>query len=115
MSKTMQQLAQEAIDVQDACNLSGVAHGLSRAVTALWDLSGQKGVHFGPVMSVQEINQHPIVKMWVSKLHDLARLGFSDAVEYAEAYEKCRELAASCNCGDAACAATPGHCGAYTP
>lgn len=50
---------QEALDVQDACNLSGVAHLLTRV---LGKLEG----------GTSERNQHPIVRLLVYKMYLLA-------------------------------------------
>jgi hypothetical protein len=36
--RTLAQLAQEALTVQDACNLSGVVHGWSRSISRLREL-----------------------------------------------------------------------------
>lgn len=61
--KTMKELAQEALNVQDACNLSGVVHGFSRAITNLRDLLPRAGT--------DEINRHPISVLWADKIAHL--------------------------------------------
>jgi hypothetical protein len=62
--KTLQDLAKEALRVQDACALRGVARGLVRAIT---DLEVTLlGLHS------EELYQHPITQAWVSKLASLA-------------------------------------------
>ncbi len=74
-------LARTAIDVQDACNPSGLIHALARAVTELHDHPNYSGTAW--------IRYHPIVLMFVEKLHDLAgRPGFA---EYEKAYVLCRD------------------------
>ena len=65
MPRTIQELAQEAIDVQNACNLSGVVHGFSRAITELRELSPDKGTTW--------INEHPICALWADKIAHLTR------------------------------------------
>lgn len=64
MSKTMKELAQEALDVQDACNLSGVVHGFSRAITNLRELLPRAGT--------DEINGHPLCALWADKIAHLS-------------------------------------------
>lgn len=68
--KTLKELAQEALDVQNASNLSGVVHSFSRAVTELREalLIESKGSG----ISSDELNRHPIVILWVDKLMSLS-------------------------------------------
>lgn len=87
---SLEKLAQDAINVQDACNLSGVVHGFSRAITALREALTEAKLP----TDTDAINQHPIAKLWASKIHDLTRMGMSDAIAYADAYEACQKLAA---------------------
>ena len=84
MSRTLKELAKEAIEVQDACNLSGVVHGWSRAMSELFELLKD---------GTESKNTHPINQLWASKCHDLARMGTSEWEAYHEAYSKCKELA----------------------
>jgi len=76
--RTLKELAQEALDVQDACNLSGVAQGFAQAMI---DLRREC-----PGASTDWYNQHWISKLWADKINDLARCYDSDVM--AEAYEK---------------------------
>jgi hypothetical protein len=62
---TIQQLAQQAIDVQDACNLSGVVHSFSRAMEVLW-AEARANNH-----GTDWINTHPIVTLFIDKLSHL--------------------------------------------
>jgi len=57
-------LAKEALAVQDACNLTGVVHAFSRSVTRL-----RRAI---PGEGTRTYNTHPIVRVWISKLADLA-------------------------------------------
>jgi hypothetical protein len=62
MAKTMKDLAKEALAVQDACNLSGVAQGFARAMLDLRDhVTGSK-----------ESAGHCITIVWLDKLNSLA-------------------------------------------
>jgi hypothetical protein len=60
--KTLQQLAEEALAVQDACNLSGVAHGFARAISNLRELEN---------LSTDALNRHPICILWADKIAHL--------------------------------------------
>jgi hypothetical protein len=68
MPMTLQQAAQQALDVQNACNLSGVVHSLDQIVReVLWPEADRlgKGTDF--------VNTHPIVSMFLDKLASLNR------------------------------------------
>lgn len=89
--KTIQQLAKDAIEVQDACNLSGIVHGWHRAMEDLVPiLRSGGGKNFG---GTAEINHHPINQLWASKVHDLTGMGLSDTEAFSKAYDACIELA----------------------
>jgi hypothetical protein len=81
-NRTMAELANEAIRVQDACNLSGVAHGFSRAISRLRVLLREQGRE-----STHEVNTHPVCILWIDKMRSLAGDDFSAA------YGACFELA----------------------
>ena len=63
MSKSLKELAQDALRVQDACNLSGVAHGFARTMSALNDIEGLGGT--------DARNNHPIARVWADKIAHL--------------------------------------------
>jgi hypothetical protein len=79
MARSLKELALEALAVQDACNLSGVAHSFSRAMRELRD------------MDAEPWNGHPIMILWASKIASLTHC--EDQVTFAKAYAACRELA----------------------
>ena len=64
---TYKEAARDAITVQDAVNLSGVAHAFSAAVSAVWDEAHRTG------KGTDWVNTHPIVTLFLSKLTDLNR------------------------------------------
>ena len=66
MALTYQQLAQQTLDVQDACNLSGVVHSFSRAMDVLWAEARD-----GEGRGTEWINTHPIVTLFIDKLASL--------------------------------------------
>lgn len=57
---------EEAITVQDACNLSGVAHSFSRVLEKIWVEARKQG------KGTDWVNSHIICKMYVDKLRHLA-------------------------------------------
>lgn len=64
--RTWKQLAQGALDVQDACNLSGVVHSFSKVVTEVRDLLESEGPY-----STDTINYHPVCRLYADKIAHL--------------------------------------------
>lgn len=69
-----------ALDVQDACNASGVVHLLKDMFAYLIEQQ----------LSTPERNQHAAVRLVVAKLADLSQLTI-DMTEFRRAYDICRE------------------------
>lgn len=82
---TIKQLAQQAIDMQDACNLSGIIRSWAEAISALRELC--------PNLGTRGINAHPINCLFASKVHDLCNMGLSDSGPFGKAYAECKRLA----------------------
>ena len=61
MSKTIKELAQEALDVQNACNLTAVIQSFARAMIDL-------GKH---VKGTDARNSHPVTVLWADKVAHL--------------------------------------------
>jgi hypothetical protein len=55
-----------AIEVQDACNLSGVVHSLARILPKIREEKDCTGTDY--------VNGHPIVRLYVAKLMHLAQM-----------------------------------------
>lgn len=82
-TRSISELATEALQVQDACNLSGVVHSFSRAISrlrVLLDAEGKGGT--------SNLNMHPICQLWADKIRSLA-----GSQEYSDAYRIVSELA----------------------
>jgi hypothetical protein len=62
------ELWQEALDVQNACNLGGLIQSLPRVVAAVQEEAHELGE------GTAYVNTHPIVQLWLDKLCDLAGL-----------------------------------------
>jgi hypothetical protein len=73
---------QSAIDVQDACNLSGVVHSLVDILSSIRSEKDFSGTAY--------VNRHPIVVLYVNKLASLTGDNFSEA--YAKVQAKLAEL-----------------------
>lgn len=71
----MKQLYKNAINVQDACNLSGVVHSFSRDIKRLRELN--------PSMGTDEINRHAICVLYSNKIMSLAGDNFYEAYRAA--------------------------------
>ena len=56
-----------AIEVQDACNLSGVVHAFGRIQSEM----------VAQGMRTDERNQHPVTRMFVAKMADLAGIEYT--------------------------------------
>lgn len=82
--KTMQQLAADAIAIQSACNLSGVARSLAEACVFL----------YSQVPSTRYVNEHPVVTLFIDKLASLnGGVGTADLPRLNWAWEMCRKWA----------------------
>ncbi len=82
-TRTMADLAREALQVQDACNLSGVVHSFSRSIARLRVLLREQGTE-----STTDINLHPICQLWADKIRSLA-----GSQDYSDAYDIVSKLA----------------------
>jgi hypothetical protein len=82
--RTLAELAREALQVQDACNLSGVAHGYVRSICRLRALLPEAGT--------TRINEHPISQLWADKIASLTGTQF-DSNWSTRAYRAVYEMA----------------------
>lgn len=83
LNRSVAELAKEVLEVQNACNLSGVVLSWGEAIV---DLRNQS-----PGAGTDTINHHPINVMWAAKVNELVGLGFVDC---SEAFQVVRVLAA---------------------
>lgn len=85
-TRTLADLAAEALYIQDATNLSGVVHSWSRSVRRLRELMSGAGT--------DEINKHPINVLYADKLMSLSG-GRDDmgGFAYSAAYDRCVGIA----------------------
>ena len=79
--------AQNAIQVQDACNLSGVAHSYWSAIEAICERANQLG------QGTRWKNTHVIVTMFLLKMAELNGCGSTLHETYTQAEELCKRIA----------------------
>jgi len=75
----------KAILAQDACNLSGIVHSFSQAMTKIWATLESEGRP-----STDAANSHPIAVLYASKIASLT--GCSNLGSFTEAYNICNRL-----------------------
>jgi hypothetical protein len=80
---TEKQMAQMALDVQSACNLSGVVRSFAEVTMAL----RKAGIH------TESCNQHPVSQLFAAHIIDLTRMGIADHEAYHRAYTECKRMA----------------------
>lgn len=78
----MTNIYKDAIQVQDACNLSGVAHSLCEAMKVIREEPDCNGTDY--------VNRHPVVTMYLSKMADLNGMSINSG-EFNAAYQICKE------------------------
>ena len=83
---TYQQAAQQALDIQDACNLSGIAHAFDRAVSAVFEESQRIG------QGTDWRNTNPIVILHLLKMSELAGCGSTLHETYLPAHLACSTI-----------------------
>lgn len=87
MATKMQTLAQEALFVQSACNPIALANSYGKMILKLREALQEEG----SASDHEAIRNHPVNRLWASKLHDMASMGMSNADRYADAYSWCLE------------------------
>lgn len=84
----LQRLSKQAIEVQDASNPLGVARSYAIMLNELRHALANEGLPNG----TEAICNHPINKLWVYKIYDLARCGVVDLTSYQECYDACSSV-----------------------
>lgn len=80
----------DAILVQDACNLSGVAKSFSKMLEKIWAEARKQG------KGTEWVNQHPICVLFVDKMASLSGGGVLGGAGFMHAYRVCQEEADKC-------------------
>ena len=87
MPRTMKELAEEAIQVQNAGNIVAVAHSFAKV---LEELKKDHGVY-----STEELRSHFITRAWVDHMSNICGIAFQAAADISAAHMRCFELAFS--------------------
>src|ERR1035441_9904933 len=82
---TLKQAAQSALDVQNACNLSGVVFSFANAMGAICNNLRD--------LSTKDRNKHPIVTLYLLKLCELNGCGSTLHESYDSAEDACKRIA----------------------
>jgi len=64
---------------QDACNLSGLVHSLSKAMELIWEEATEQG------QGTNYVNNHPIVRLYLEQMSYLCQ------ADYSASYKTCQE------------------------
>jgi hypothetical protein len=79
---------QDALDVQSACNLSGVVHSFSRVISKLREEVNKLGPECEPSSpkGTDWVNSHPICRLYAEQIAFL-----TSKMDYFDASKECRE------------------------
>lgn len=101
--RTLQALAKEALQVQDACNLLGVSKGFAKAVQEVWEnmkaveeQTKNSETQVVKYASMDDLRQHPIVLLWVDKIYSMTVMIGQPSMN--KAYSNCHKLAEGESC-----------------
>jgi len=86
----MKQLAQNALDVQSASNLSGIIHSFSSDISDLRSLLTQAAKSQEEAPGTDDINSHPVCVLYSAQISFLTKtspVGCEDVELYRKAYE----------------------------
>jgi hypothetical protein len=82
VSEGVKEFCNDALTVQDACNLSGVVQAFATAMRCVWDDARRLG------KGTEWVNCHPIAVLFVDKLQDMVSrrslIDFRDAADFCE-------------------------------
>ena len=82
---------QRAMDVQCACNLSGVVKSFSDVMARIWAEARSNPAAGG----TDWVNKHPIARLYAEQVSNLSGAGMGDHDSYGVAYKACEEAIAS--------------------
>lgn len=84
-NRTIYDLVRNALQVQDACNLSGVVRSFAQDISRLRTLTDKQ-----PGFSTDKLNHHPVCVMYSSKIASLTRSEVGS--QFSRAYTWCQEM-----------------------
>lgn len=84
----LQKSAKDAIQVQDACNFSGVQISFHEACNAI-----REHFHASDSFTSGGFANHPIIVLFMSKLTSMIMGSYADIPEFGKKYEACKRIA----------------------
>jgi hypothetical protein len=84
--RSWKELAKEALDIQNACNLSGLVHTFSSTIRELRCRLEDEGA-----FSTDALNTHPICILFSDKLYSLAS-GDNDSIKFWKAFDWAKKV-----------------------
>lgn len=93
-TRTMQDLVRNALQVQDACNMSGIVRSFAEDVSRLRTLLELAYKEDGSTtkFSTDLLNRHPVCVLWSSKIADLS--GSEVGMRFSRSYQWCKDATA---------------------
>jgi len=80
---------QQALQSQNACNLSGIVRALADVTNRIWDEVRANGG------GTDDVNRHPICRLYAEQIAFLSGASFGDSDTYIQADIACREAIAA--------------------
>ena len=87
---SLQKAADDAIFVQQACNLGGVANAFQKAVMSVWEEAHRIG------KGTDWVNRHPIIRLFLEQMAWLNCVSITDRNtkrDYFKCYDICEKIA----------------------
>jgi len=81
--RTLKELAQEALEIQNACNLCGLAQRFAKVMIELGEYTN----------GTEARNTHPIVSLWLDKFNSLNKVSIDGINALSKDYEYVEYLA----------------------
>ena len=79
----MRSIYENALQVQDACNLSGVVHSFSKDISLVWE----EVKKFGG--GTEEVNKHPVCILYATQIAHLVGFAGGSLDQYQHAHAAC--------------------------
>ncbi|MDY0315465.1 MAG: hypothetical protein RBR32_10350 [Bacteroidales bacterium] len=82
----MMNIYKEALEVQDAVNLSGVVHTFNKVLDYIWDEAREKE------LGTDYVNNHPVSILFADKINHLTKMQDWNPSRITGAYRQCIKL-----------------------
>jgi hypothetical protein len=92
VQELLSKLARDAVHIQGDSNPLGVSKSFAHATQQLWEILQFQDTPEN-LTGYDQLRAHPIFRLWVSKMHELAGMGLGDMDLYEEAHNACLKIA----------------------